>query len=162
MCDDWWGSQVRNDEKPTGRARWTRGVLHLYHLSLSLSLRRLQKVEGGGAKHATVHLITINKIIGREEVPSTMKRRGEMVGCSAFSQHMKLWCPEMPASLHKWLPPFLPIIWSFLKGSAKRWSSGLMNFVPALAYRICLALPVAFTQPRARFLLMPCTGTFSR
>ena len=44
-----------------------------------------------------------------------------------------------------------------IKSSAKRWSSGLMNFVPAVAYHFCLGLPAAFTQPGARLLQKPCT-----
>ena len=35
---------------------------------------------------------------------------------------------------------------------------GLVNFVPAVAYHFCLALPAAFTQPRVRLLAEPCTG----
>ena len=35
----------------------------------------------------------------------------------------------------------------YLQRSAKRQSTGLVNFVAAVAYHICLALPVAFTQP---------------
>ena len=34
----------------------------------------------------------------------------------------------------------------------KRWAPGFVNSVLALAYHICLALPAAFTQPRARLL----------
>ena len=34
-----------------------------------------------------------------------------------------------------------------IQGLAKRWSPGLVNFVPAVAYHFYLALPVAFTQP---------------
>ena len=36
---------------------------------------------------------------------------------------------------------------SDLQGSAKRRSPGLVNFVTALAYHFCLALPAAFSQP---------------
>ena len=32
-----------------------------------------------------------------------------------------------------------------LQGSAKRWFPGLVNFVTAVAYHFCLALPAAFT-----------------
>ena len=39
---------------------------------------------------------------------------------------------------------------------AKRRTPGLVNFVPAVAYHICLALPAAFTQPRARFSAELC------
>ena len=41
-------------------------------------------------------------------------------------------------------------------GSAKRWFPGLVNFVTALAYHSCLALPAAFTQPRDHLLAEPC------
>ena len=34
-----------------------------------------------------------------------------------------------------------------LQGSDKRWSPRLVNFVTALAYHFCLALPAAFVQP---------------
>ena len=34
-----------------------------------------------------------------------------------------------------------------LLGSAIRWSPGLVNFVTALAYHFCLAMPAAFMQP---------------
>ena len=34
---------------------------------------------------------------------------------------------------------------------------GLVNFVPAVAYHFCLALPAAFTQPGAQLLAEPCT-----
>ena len=34
-------------------------------------------------------------------------------------------------------------------------SPGLVNYVPALAYHICLALPSAFTQPGVRHLAEP-------
>ena len=44
-----------------------------------------------------------------------------------------------------------------LQGSTNRRALGLVNFVPALAYHICLNLPVAFTQPGARLLVEPCT-----
>ena len=43
-----------------------------------------------------------------------------------------------------------------LQGSAKKRSPGLVNFVPALAYHLCLALPAAFTQPGDHFLAEPC------
>ena len=32
-------------------------------------------------------------------------------------------------------------------GLTKIWAPGLVNFFPALAYQLCLSLPVAFTQP---------------
>ena len=34
---------------------------------------------------------------------------------------------------------------------------GLVNFVPAVAYHFCLALPAAFTQPGDHFLAEVCT-----
>ena len=34
-----------------------------------------------------------------------------------------------------------------IRGSAKRWSPGLVKFVSAAAYHFCLALPAEFTQP---------------
>ena len=44
-------------------------------------------------------------------------------------------------------------IWIFsVKGLAKRRAPGLVNFVPAVAYPFCLALPAAFTQPGDRLL----------
>ena len=46
---------------------------------------------------------------------------------------------------------FFTIDWS-IQGSAKRRSPGLVNFVAAVAYHFCLALPVAITQPSARLL----------
>ena len=45
-----------------------------------------------------------------------------------------------------------------IQGSANRWSTGLVSFVPALAYHFCLALPAAFTQPGACLLAEPCRG----
>ena len=47
---------------------------------------------------------------------------------------------------------------SLVQGSAKRWSPGLVSFVPALAYHFCLDLPAAFTQPGACLLAEPCRG----
>ena len=53
-----------------------------------------------------------------------------------------------------------------VQGSAKRRAPGLVNFgelfvlvnfVPAVAYHFCLALPAAFTQPGARLLAEPCS-----
>ena len=55
-----------------------------------------------------------------------------------------------------------------IQGSAKRRGTGLVNFVPAVAYHFCLALPTEFTQPWARLLADPCTvrsdrmGTFHK
>ena len=42
-----------------------------------------------------------------------------------------------------------------LQGSAKRLWQGLVNFVTALAYHFCLALPAAFTQPGQSLLADP-------
>ena len=42
-------------------------------------------------------------------------------------------------------------------GFGQKWFPGLVNFVPAVAYHLCLALPVAFTQPLAHLLAKPCT-----
>ena len=42
-----------------------------------------------------------------------------------------------------------------LHGSAKRRAPGLVNFVAAVAYHFCLALPAAFTQPWDHFLAAP-------
>ena len=42
-----------------------------------------------------------------------------------------------------------------VQAQAKRWSPGLVHFVAAVAYHYCLALPAAFTQPRARLLAGP-------
>ena len=44
---------------------------------------------------------------------------------------------------------------SIVQGPAKRWSPGLVNFVPSLAYHSCLALPAAFTQPGVCLLAEP-------
>ena len=33
---------------------------------------------------------------------------------------------------------------------------GLVNFVPAVAYHFCPALPAAFTQPGDHLLAQPC------
>ena len=43
------------------------------------------------------------------------------------------------------------------QGSARRRCPGLVNFVTALAYHFCLALPAAFTQPGDHLLAEPCT-----
>ena len=43
-----------------------------------------------------------------------------------------------------------------LQGSAKRRSPGLVNFVAAVAYHFCLALPAAFTQSGGHLLADPC------
>ena len=42
-----------------------------------------------------------------------------------------------------------------IQGSAKRRSPGLVNFVTAVAYIFCLALPSAFTQPENHLLTGP-------
>ena len=44
---------------------------------------------------------------------------------------------------------------TLIQGPAKRLSPGLVNFVPALAYHFCLALPATFTQPGDHFLAKP-------
>ena len=43
-----------------------------------------------------------------------------------------------------------------IQGWAKRQARGLMNFVPAVAYLFCLALPAMFTQPGIRLFANPC------
>ena len=44
-----------------------------------------------------------------------------------------------------------------VQGSAKRWSPGLVNFIPpALAYHFCLYLLAVFTQPGDHLLAGPC------
>ena len=43
-----------------------------------------------------------------------------------------------------------------VKGRAKKWAPGLVNFVPALAYHFCLNLPAAFTKPGASTLADLC------
>ena len=45
-----------------------------------------------------------------------------------------------------------PPCWLTVQRSAKRRAPGLVNFVPAVAYHFCLALPAAFMQPGARLL----------
>ena len=35
----------------------------------------------------------------------------------------------------------------------------MVNFVPAVAYHICLALPAAFTQPGIHLLAEPCSSS---
>ena len=44
-----------------------------------------------------------------------------------------------------------------VQGSAKRHAQGLVNFISAVAFHFCLALPAVFTQPRAHLLAEPCT-----
>ena len=46
------------------------------------------------------------------------------------------------------------------KGSAKRWSPGLVNFVTALACHLCRTLLTAFTQPEDYLIAEPCTCTY--
>ena len=53
-------------------------------------------------------------------------------------------------------PPLLSSARS-VQGWPKRRSPGLVNFVNALAYHFCLALPAAFTQPGAHLLAEHCT-----
>ena len=48
-----------------------------------------------------------------------------------------------------------------VQGSTNRRALGLVNFVPALAYHICLNLPAAFTQPGARLLVDPGKNKFA-
>ena len=43
-----------------------------------------------------------------------------------------------------------------VQGSAKRLRPGLVNFVAAVAYHLCLSLPAAFTQPSQSLLAKPC------
>ena len=43
-----------------------------------------------------------------------------------------------------------------VQGSAKRHAPCLVEFIPAVAYHFCLALPTAFTQPGAHLLAGPC------
>ena len=43
-----------------------------------------------------------------------------------------------------------------MQGSAIRQSPGLVNFVTAIAYHFCIALPAAFTQPEDHLLAEPC------
>ena len=52
---------------------------------------------------------------------------------------------------------FNPPQFADVQGSAKRWFPDLVNFVIALAYHICLALPAAFRQPGNHLLAEPCT-----
>ena len=46
-----------------------------------------------------------------------------------------------------------------VQGYTKRWSQGLVNFVSALAYHFCLALPAKFTQPGNHLLAQPSTAS---
>ena len=49
---------------------------------------------------------------------------------------------------------------SYLQGSAKRCSPGLVNFVTALACHLCRTLLTAFTQPEDYLIAEPCTCTY--
>ena len=51
---------------------------------------------------------------------------------------------------------FVVQVYNHIQGEAKRRSPGLVNFVAAVAYHFCLALPAAFTQPGAHLLAEPC------
>ena len=51
----------------------------------------------------------------------------------------------------------IAIVIRSIQGSAKRRTPGLVNFVIAVAYHSCLALPAAFTQPEDSLLAEPCT-----
>ena len=53
----------------------------------------------------------------------------------------------------------LTTIFCEIQGSAKRQSTGLVNFVTALAYHFYLALPASFTQPGDHLLAEPCRHT---
>ena len=44
-----------------------------------------------------------------------------------------------------------------VQGSAKRRSPGLVNYVAAVVYQFCLALPAAFMQPGDHLLAELCT-----
>ena len=48
--------------------------------------------------------------------------------------------------------------WGISSASAQVGTQGFVNFVPALAYLLCLNLPAAFTQPGAPTLADLCTG----
>ena len=50
----------------------------------------------------------------------------------------------------------LPLYLHFIRGSTERQPSGLVNFVNALAYHLCQALPAAFMQPGDHLLAEPC------
>ena len=47
---------------------------------------------------------------------------------------------------------------SNIQGPTKRLRPGFVNFVPAVAYHFCLALPVAFAQPGDQLLVVPCSA----
>ena len=50
----------------------------------------------------------------------------------------------------------------FVQGSAKRLRPGLVNFVTAVAYHLCLALPAGFTQPGRSLFADPCRNSLLR
>ena len=62
--------------------------------------------------------------------------------------------PSRISTLPQFSNPFTFV--SRIQGLAKRWSLGLVNFVTALVYHLCLAMPTAFTQPRNHLLAEPC------
>ena len=45
---------------------------------------------------------------------------------------------------------------SNVQGTTKKRAPGLVNFVSALAYHFCMALPAAFMQPGDHLLAEPC------
>ena len=49
-----------------------------------------------------------------------------------------------------------PIRGKHIQGWAKKWSPGLVNFIPAVAYHFYLNLPAAFSQPGNVNLTHPC------
>ena len=51
----------------------------------------------------------------------------------------------------------VPLSGMNIQGSTRRRALGLVNFVPALAFRFCLNLPAEFAQPWAHLLVEPCT-----
>ena len=51
---------------------------------------------------------------------------------------------------------FLQNVQIRVQGSAKKLWPGLVNFVPAVAYNLCLNLPAAFMQPGQSLLADPC------
>ena len=51
-----------------------------------------------------------------------------------------------------------PFSESLYRSQLKGRSPGLVNFVPALAYHFCLAMPAAFTQPGDHILAEPCSN----
>ena len=66
--------------------------------------------------------------------------------------------PHLCFDLLEWIKGDTLGIWDNIQGGlAKRQSPGLMNFVTALPYHFCLALPKAFTQPGDYLLDKPCT-----